>query len=62
MNRAAQSAAVTSVVPNVQVVGVKLIENSAKFSAQELQPLAQWINANKPANLAWDANAPAVKP
>ncbi|MFO0976471.1 MAG: hypothetical protein U0996_08740 [Planctomycetaceae bacterium] len=62
MNRAPQSAAIASVVPHVQVVAVKLIENSGKFSAAELQPLAQWINANKPANLTWASNAPPLKP
>lgn len=52
MNRAPQSAEITALVPHVQIVAVKLIENSAKFSAQELQPLAQWIKANPPG--AWD--------
>jgi hypothetical protein len=64
MNRDPKSAVISAASPFITTVALKLIENksSNKFSVQDLTPLAQWIRANQPAALTWDANAPPLTP
>lgn len=62
LNRAGNSppAAITDAAPLVRMVGIKLIQNSEGFTGNEVQPLAAWIQENKPANLKWDNTQPAL--
>ena len=60
MNRDEKSVIISGAAPFITMVAVKLAENKASFNVQELQPLAAWIQANRPANLIWDANAPPL--
>jgi hypothetical protein len=61
MNRDEKSAVISGAAPFVTMVSVKLAENKSRFTVQELQPLAAWIQANQPASLIWDASVPPIK-
>jgi hypothetical protein len=62
MNRDPKSSVISGAAPFIMTVSFKLLGNSTPFNVQELAPLAQWIKANQPANLTWDANAPPLSP
>ncbi len=61
-NRAGDNppAAIADAAPLVQMVGVRLVRNSTTFTIQELTPLANWIEGNKPANPRWDNGQPPI--
>jgi len=61
MNRNENSDVIKGAAPFITIVSVKLAENKARFTVQELQPLAAWIQSNQPASLVWDSNAPPIK-
>ncbi|MEY4189212.1 MAG: hypothetical protein RIT02_4246 [Planctomycetota bacterium] len=46
----------------VKVVGLGLLKNSDALTREEVLPLAEWLNANKPAELKWDDRLPALTP
>jgi len=62
LNRAGNSppAAITDAAPLVRMIGIKLIQNSEGFTGNEVQPLATWIQENKPTNLKWDNTQPEL--
>jgi hypothetical protein len=63
VNRAGTTAkSVADAAPLVKIVGIGLINNSAPFPADQLVPLAQWLQANRPENLKWDENLPPLTP
>jgi len=62
MNRDPKSALISGASPFITSVAFKLLDPNSKFSKEELAPLAKWIQANRPANLTWDANAPPLSP
>jgi hypothetical protein len=63
LNRAGSaSKTVTDAAPLVKIVGIGLINNNAAFPAEQVVPLAQWIQANQPENLKWDENLPPLSP
>lgn len=46
----------------VKVVGLGLLKNSDALTREEVLPLAEWLNANKPTELKWDDRLPALTP
>ena len=46
----------------VKVVGLGLLKNTDALTREEVLPLAEWLNANKPAELKWDDRLPALTP
>ncbi|MFM7832972.1 MAG: hypothetical protein ACKPJD_14375 [Planctomycetaceae bacterium] len=46
----------------VMVVGLGLVKNTDALTREEVLPLAEWLNANKPADLKWDDRLPALTP
>jgi len=64
LNRAggAASKTISEAAPLVKIVGVGLIRNTEKLPIDQLKPLADWLQANKPQNLSWDDSVPALSP
>ncbi len=65
LNRSGASAPsklIAESAPLVKVVGLKLIQNSEQFASDDVRPLAEWIQANKPENLKWDDKAAELSP
>ena len=58
----APSKVIAESAPLVKVVGLQLIENSEQFASDDVRPLAEWIQANKPENLKWDEKAEELSP
>ncbi|MGV2334935.1 MAG UNVERIFIED_CONTAM: hypothetical protein LVR18_12745 [Planctomycetaceae bacterium] len=61
LNRAS-SRTIAEAAPLAKVVGVGLIRNTEPLPIDQLKPLAEWLQANKPQNLTWDDNVPALSP
>lgn len=65
MNRDEKSQVIAQAAPFITVVSLKMISNNGKFNAQEVAQLTamkKWIDQNRPADLKWDSNAPALTP
>lgn len=65
LNRSGASAPsklIAESAPLVKVVGLKLIQNSDQFASDDVRPLAEWIQANKPDSLKWDDKADELSP
>lgn len=56
------SKTITEAAGLVKVVGLGLLKNSDALTREEVLPLAEWLNANKPAELKWDDRLPALSP
>lgn len=46
----------------VKVVGLGLLKNGDPLTREEVVPLAEWLNANKPGDLKWDDRLPELTP
>lgn len=62
MNRDPKSTVIAEASTFITSVAFKLLDPNSKFIKDELVTLAQWIQANRPANLTWDTNAPPLTP
>jgi hypothetical protein len=58
----APSKIISEAAPLVKVVGLKLIENGDSIAPDDVLPLAEWIQSNRPESLKWDDKAPDLTP
>lgn len=62
LNRAPQSKVVIDGYAQALKVVVPMIGSSKAIPEADLQAMSEWINANKPASLKYDANATEIQP